>query len=216
MNRSENLNELAAALAKAQGQMQGAVKDTQNPHFRSTFASLESCWNAIREPFSKNGLSVVQTVDDGPKGMELTTMLMHMSGQWLSGSRPLCALKQDPQGIASAITYARRFDLMTIAGIATTDDDGEEAMGRSNVPAKASFVGHKPAQADYERANPNWVNEPATEAQIKRLFALRAVAGVTDEQLKELILRTTDKEGTKTLTKAEIQNLFEILEARKK
>jgi len=139
MPQSESVKELATALAKAQAEMHGAKKNAQNPHFRSTFANLESVWEACREPLTKNGLSVVQTMDsDVEEGVCLVTTLLHTSGEWISGKRPLHAKNQDPQGIGSAITYARRYDLMALVGIAPEDDDAEEAMKPHRKPQAAS------------------------------------------------------------------------------
>lgn len=141
MNRSDQINELAAALAKAQGEIKGAVKDATNPHFRSSYADLQSVWDAIREPLSKNGLSVMQfplaTYDpDGTAYIHVETALAHTSGQWVSSSLTMTPERSTPQAFGSAITYARRYALQSIAGVAPMDDDGEAAEGRGGHPER--------------------------------------------------------------------------------
>lgn len=129
--KSEQINELATALAKAQGQIEGAKKDTQNPFFKSKYADLASVWEAIRKPLSENGLSVVQTTRPPTKEednyMVLDTMLLHVSGQWISGSIPVIAKDQTPQAMGSAMTYARRYALAAIVGVYQEDDDANMA-----------------------------------------------------------------------------------------
>ena len=127
MQKSEQINELAAALNKAQAEMSGAKKGAVNPFFKSKYADLNSVVDAVRIPFSENGLSYAQfpLFRDGFVGVE--TILMHTSGQWMSGELMLPMVKQDPQAAGSAITYARRYALQSVAGIPAEDDDGNTA-----------------------------------------------------------------------------------------
>lgn len=133
MDQSENINELVSALAKAQGEIMPAIKDSLNPHFKSKYADLNSVWSACREPLSKNGLAIVQTMGKDESGqISLLTTLAHSSGQWIKSRMPIITNKMDPQGIGSALTYYRRYSLSAIVGISTDeDDDGEKAMGRN-------------------------------------------------------------------------------------
>jgi hypothetical protein len=133
---SRELGELFLALSKAQGEIRGAIKDSKNPFFKSNYADLASCWEAIREPFSKHQLAVVQTTDayrdpDHPEAVCVVTWLGHSSGQWLRGKLVMRPVKADPQGYGSCITYARRYALAAIAGVAQVDDDGNHASGKS-------------------------------------------------------------------------------------
>lgn len=133
MRKSESLNELAGALAKAQSELRGALKDSVNPFFKSKYADLQSIWDTIRIPFSKNGLAVSQTTDQLENGqIAVVTTLMHSSGQWIEGVLPIMATKVDPQGIGSAISYSRRYALAAIAGVYQTDDDAEAAVERND------------------------------------------------------------------------------------
>lgn len=130
MNKSEQINELAAAMAKAQGDIEGAVKDKSNPAFRSKYADLGAVWDAVRAPLAKNGLAVVQFPRRVENGIEVETILMHASGQWLSETLAFPVSKPDAHGHGSAITYARRFALSAVCGVAPVDDDGNAATGR--------------------------------------------------------------------------------------
>lgn len=128
MRTSEAINELAAALAKAQGAIEGAKKDSLNPHFKNKYADLASVWDACREQLSKNGLSVIQPVVTADGRTVTVTRLMHTSGQWIEdGGIPLILSKDDMQGLGSALTYSRRYGLMAMVGIAPEDDDGNAA-----------------------------------------------------------------------------------------
>lgn len=122
---------LAGALAKAQGEMQNAARDSENPFFKSTYADLTSVWDACRGPLSKNGLSITQTFENSPEGkLMLRTTLLHVSGGSVSSLLPIVPVKNDPQGVGSAITYMRRFSLSALVGIAPgDDDDGNAANG---------------------------------------------------------------------------------------
>jgi hypothetical protein len=129
MNKSESIAALAAALAKAQGAMKGAVKDSANPFFKSKYADLASVVEAIRAAFSANGLSYIQTVEPSDKDeVRVETTLMHSSGEWIScGVLSLPVSKADAQGYGSALTYARRYSLSAAVGVAPEDDDGNAA-----------------------------------------------------------------------------------------
>lgn len=128
--KSDQINELATALAKAQSEMHGAKKDATNPFYKSAYADLGSVWEACREVLTKNGLSVAQVVDTIPSMQVLVTFLLHSSGQWISSAYPLRPVKDDPQGMGSAISYARRYSLAAMVGIYQTDDDAETAQNR--------------------------------------------------------------------------------------
>lgn len=122
--QSENINELMTALAKAQGKMSHAVKDSTNPHFKSKYADLASVWNACREPLAEQGLAVTQTMDFSGDRQVLITTLGHSSGQWM---RSLMALPPctKPQEVGSLLSYFRRYSLASMVGVYQDDDDAE-------------------------------------------------------------------------------------------
>lgn len=128
MNKSESIAGLAKALSIAQGQMGGAVKGKENPFFKSVYADLSSVVEAIREPLSSNGLSFVQVTHQSDKNeVVVETVLMHESGEWLSGTIAIPVSKADAQGYGSAITYAKRYGLQGLLGVPSEDDDGNAA-----------------------------------------------------------------------------------------
>lgn len=132
MQKSEAIDQLAAALSKAQAELEPARKDRKNDHFHHRYATLTSVWDACRETLAKHGLSVAQFAEPSDPGvLHLTTMLLHTSGQWLAGTETIPLAKQDPQGYGSACTYARRYGLAAMVGICTEDDDGEAAQQSS-------------------------------------------------------------------------------------
>lgn len=124
------VSNLATALSKAQGIMQGAKKDKKNPFFKSNYADLSSVFDAIREPFARNGLAVTQTMDILPDGKQiLITKLLHTSGEFLD-SKMILPVDPNPQKVGSCLTYYRRYALMAIAGLPAEDDDGNQAAGK--------------------------------------------------------------------------------------
>lgn len=136
MQSSDAINELAKALSAAQGEITGALKDSANPFFKSKYADLASCWDACRSALSKNGLAVTQfpttlTSAGGGERTYLMTTLMHSSGQWMRSELIVSPKDDTPQAMGSALTYARRYALTAIVGVAQVDDDGNAGSGRS-------------------------------------------------------------------------------------
>jgi len=128
MQTSEQINEIAAAIAKAQSQIAGASKDKTNPHYKSKYADLSSVWEACRGALSANGLGVVQMTRFSERDeVIVVTRLLHASGQWLQGELNLPVSRADAQGFGSALTYARRYALAAAVGVAPEDDDGNLA-----------------------------------------------------------------------------------------
>ena len=124
MQTSENINELAAALAVAQGQMGGAIKGADNPFFKSKYADLGSVIAAAKDPLAENGLSYVQFPFSMNGEVGVTTRLMHSSGQWLQSMFSIPAPKTDAHTYGGLVTYCRRFSLQSVLGIPAEDDDG--------------------------------------------------------------------------------------------
>lgn len=130
MNMSDDISALAAALSKAQGAIDDASKGSLNPHFRSKYADLAAVRSVIREPLAVNDLSIVQLPKTVQGGVEVTTMLLHKSGQWISSVLFMPSGKMDAHGLGSAISYARRYSIMSILSLAAEDDDGNAAVER--------------------------------------------------------------------------------------
>jgi len=128
MNTSESIKNIATALAKAQGEMTGAVKDQDNPFFKSSYADLAAVIRAISAPFANHGLSFSQSPGFEEGRIVVTTRIMHTSGEWIEGETVLPPTKNDAQGYGSAITYAKRYGLQAMAGVPSVDDDGNAAV----------------------------------------------------------------------------------------
>lgn len=118
---------MAKALAKAQSEMGHASKDAINPHFKSKYADFAAVVDAIRKPLSNNGLSYVQVVSSTKGCVAVTTRLLHISGQSLSGVLTLPVGTESPQAYGSAITYGRRYSLSAMVGLASEEDDDGNA-----------------------------------------------------------------------------------------
>jgi len=165
MNQSPSIGKLAEALAKAQAHYGKAVKDASNPFFKSKYVDLAGCYDACRGALAAQGLSVVQTTEiNAAGGVTLASTLIHSSGEWLGGVYPVNPVKNDPQGIGSAMTYARRYSLMALVGLAAEDDDGEAASGR---PQKVATV-----TGETQKAKPKWTDAQKTEAGTLRAEAI--------------------------------------------
>lgn len=125
---SKPRKQICAALVKAQKGFGPALKSSQNPHFKSRYADLSACVEAVVEALNDNGIALTQHTHHAEGGVCVETILIHESGEELSfGKLFVPCTKQDAQGYGSAITYARRYQLQTALGIAPEDDDGNAA-----------------------------------------------------------------------------------------
>lgn len=139
--KTENINELASALAKCQGAMKAAFTNKKNDFLRSKYADLESCWDACRKELTDNGLSIMQLPSFDGKMVSVETILSHSSGQWIKScisAQPghtnksgEFVLKMDVQAIGIAITYLRRYGLNSIVGNVFSDEDSDGEPTRS-------------------------------------------------------------------------------------
>lgn len=129
INRSPEIGQLALALSVAQGQIENATKNAESHH--NKYANLAAVWDACRTPLSQNKLSVVQLPETTGQVVKVTTILMHESGQWIQSTLTMICKKDGPQDIGSCISYARRYSLSAILGIASEDDDGNKATGNN-------------------------------------------------------------------------------------
>lgn len=121
---SATIGKLAEALSKAQGEIDNAKKTSSNPFFKSKYADLAACISTIKEPLAKHNLAVVQLPFFQGGAVGVRTVLSHSSGEWIASVLKLKPSKYDPQATGSAITYARRYSLCAMVGIAQEDDDG--------------------------------------------------------------------------------------------
>lgn len=190
MRTSENIGEIAKALAAAQAAMGNAELDSENPHFKSKYASLASIRDATVPILAKNGIAVTQTPSATESGnLILTTRFSHSSGEWIEGSYPVAFDK--PQAMGSALTYAKRYSLASMCAIsAEEDDDGNAA--QKTAPAKLKTNG-KPkgpstdelrelVQAGEDRG----VSPEEMTEYVQTRFKVDSVREITPDQLKEL------------------------------
>lgn len=189
---SETVNELFGALAKAQGEIRNAAKDSANPHFKSSYADLASIADACRAQLSKNGLAVVQIPHNQGDDVAVTTILGHASGQWIKGRIAVKPLKFDAQGAGSVITYLRRYALAAMAGVAPgDDDDGEAAMGRGRTNGNGQADISAPARAVKVAAPKTNGNGEVWKADAERIKAAIKKAGNPIE-LDDLLAAESD------------------------
>jgi len=134
---TENLAQLYAALAKAQAAMVNPPLDAVNPHYKSRFASLPAVRDAVVPALAANGIAIVQDVRTGDMNVSVTTTLLHESGATLAfGPLVMPVLKLDPQGVGSAITYAKRYALLALACVAGDEDDDANAASSERIDAE--------------------------------------------------------------------------------
>jgi hypothetical protein len=128
MNHSDSITKISQALTKAWANIGAATKDAKNPFFKSSYATLGEVMEVVKQPLLDQGIIVLQPVVDGEF---VETVLLHESGEWISGKMKLvCAKPNDPQAMGSAVSYNRRYGLQSFCFVPSVDDDAEKAMGR--------------------------------------------------------------------------------------
>lgn len=210
--KSESINELAKALCLAQKEIEPAHKNKTNPFFNSGYADLSAIWGSCKDILSNHGLCVVQTTDRDEYGIALVTTLIHTSGQWIEGNYPIVTLKQEPQSLGSAVTYARRYALMSIVGIVTDeDDDAENAMDRN---------GSKPVKTSQQPSSSYGSGGPTrgiSEAQERRLYAIMKANRWTGDDVGEYLKKAQiEASNPKDLNVAQYDSLCNAIEKVKK
>jgi hypothetical protein len=153
------MDKVCAAFVKAQKEFSPALKTSNNPHFKSTYASLDSCVEAVIDALNANGIALQQFSYERDNGVAVETIFIHESGEVLkSGILFVPAVKHDAQGYGSALTYARRYSLMAACGIAPEDDDGNAAS--------------KPQSAPKPQAAPKQDIKKVTQSEIDSFFEM--------------------------------------------
>ena len=170
------MQKIAAALVKAQKAFGPALKTSSNPHFKSRYADLSACVEAVIDGLNSNGVALIQRTHDCSDGVTVETVFVHESGETFeAGKLHVPASKQDPQGYGSALTYARRYSLMAACGIAPEDDDGNAATktapkAKTGVAADVLATNTQPLTAQ----ELSYLDELASEVQA--LFAEQGAA----------------------------------------
>ncbi len=209
---SPTIGALGKALSLAQGAMEGAKKDSENPHFRSKYADLASVWAACRAPLAANGLAVIQTTVPEQGGVLVVTTLVHESGEWVRGRLFMPAAKQDAQGFGSACTYARRFALAAIVGIAPEDDDANAAaVPRGNHgPIKAP-----PTRAQQADALPKQLAESVEVLELAEKIRKSLAGAPTMGDLREIWLDYNENVDVTGWPKKLLDGLLQAKDSRK-
>ena len=196
------MNKIASALVKAQRAFGPAIKSSSNPHFKSKYADLSACIEAVIDGLNANGIALIQKQHPHDGGVAVETIFVHESGEMLSaGLLTVPASKQDPQGYGSALTYARRYSLMAACGIAPEDDDGNAA----SKPKKPEVAHSGPAIA-FSQLSPDWqawITDLARD--VENAFegagpaaAQELIDGARDQMEAEHIAALWSKLGSKT------------------
>ncbi len=210
MVHSESVDKLAIALNAAQKVIEGAKKDSENPHFKSKYADLASVWEAARKPLTDHGLSVVQGPSMDEQGRVcVTTMLLHTSGQWIKETAASTTERPGPQAAVSVITYLRRASLAAFAGIAPEDDDGEGAEGRKD--GKAQKVVAKAAPKSEVNSTDDAV---ITEEQQKRLGSIAKKANRPPAEIKLWLKARYGVNSSASIKRSDYTAICAALEAR--
>ena len=221
---SAEIGEIASALASAQAELSPAAKNAQNPHLKNRYADIAAVYEAIRETLPKHGLSVSQIIMPHESKARVRTLLMHKSGQWLASE---CLMPLDrnggPQGMGSAITYARRYSLSAIVGVVSEDDDDAEAAQPRRQQQTQPQQRREPAQPrrpePVRQAAPKSQGDSQvdmiTDAQVKMLMALFNKCGmdvreVRLERVRGIVGRNLT--SCKELTKDEASTVIDVLQ----
>ncbi len=225
VEKSDSIKELAAALSAFQGQVETVAKDSVNPFFKSKYAGLESIVKTIREPLAKNGLAVTQwPISEG----ELCTILTHKSGEWIMGTFKMRPKDNTPQGIGSAMTYARRYALSAVLSVAT--GEGEDDGNAASQEPKTRTVRHIQHQ-DYQgnevepvvqmdeeptRPTPEVIVTPAIlKTQIQKHLIELGYKGKTKKEIQDYVADVTKMDLSKEENYEEIEARLSILASEK-
>lgn len=202
--QSHEIGNLALALSRAQGEMGLAKRVKVNPSFDSTYSDLGACLDVCRKPLADNCLAIVQTVQAGKDGMmHLLTRLIHgKSGEWMESDYPVICQLDNPHAVGSALTYARRYSLCTMVGIASEDDDGELAVQGTNKGGdsvcKQNGKREKSGDAGEKLATQKQIETIEQMARERNLDVLEAVRKIFESTVSKL----------ECLTKAEASQLI--------
>ena len=180
------MQKIATALVKAQKAFGPALKTSTNPHFKSKYADLAACIEAVIDALNENGIALIQQSHECADGVIVETVFIHESGETISGGKlHFLAPKNDPHGFMSALTYARRGSLMAACSIAPEDDDANRAVA-SPKPAE------KPSRAIRSRAEVETLIKAATTPELLTTV-WKALLGEEREMVREIAAEHGEK-----------------------
>ncbi|WP_445778865.1 ERF family protein [Shewanella sp.] len=173
------MNNIAKAFVAAKREFAPALKTSTNPHFKSKYADLAGCLEAVNEALLNQGIALLQETSEDATGVTVETVFMHESGETIRGGKlHVPASKQDPQGYGSALTYARRYSVMAACGIAAEDDDGNAASRKAPTVDVSTYVSS--------------INGCENLEDLKAKFAIAITACGTDLQAKAKVIAAKD------------------------
>ncbi|WP_199614692.1 ERF family protein [Paenibacillus alkalitolerans] len=213
-NKSDSISKIAAALVAFSGEVKAIEKDGTNPHFRSSYTTLDHMIDETKPLLHKHGLTVMQFPGGDGERITVRTMIMHTSGEWIE-SEPLVlkAVKTDPQGAGSAITYARRYSYAAALSLSLGDDDDGNAASHSPQQARTTAQPSKPPYTLSAPSNGSNVQSGnlASDKQRSAIFAIKNQKNISDDELKEIINAKYGKDSSKALTSKEASELIGYL-----
>lgn len=178
------INEIAAALAIAQSKMEAPKQDSVNPHFRSRYASLQSVLDAVLPALTDQNVAVVQETQLEGDTLFLRTRLIHKSGQYLEAAYPVTPQQRTPQGYGSALTYARRYSLSALVGVASeADDDGQAGSTPGN--GAGAPESNKPTPKPEVRKEKPRIDPPAVMPKISEAQASVIEGTLAEHEIDE-------------------------------
>lgn len=190
---------LFEALSKAQAEFKQVHKTNTNPYFKSKYAPLENIIEAVVPALSKYGLSVVQIPENDGGRATIKTVIGHSSGDQISGTMSMTPTKNDPQGMGSAYTYARRYSLAMMLNVAAEEDDDANA---ASVEQKKKPATSYPAEKkETKQASDNVESDLISDAQCKRFYAIAKGAGWNDDDLKAWLVENYKIDSTKKISR---------------
>lgn len=195
------MQKISAALVKAQREFGPALKTSSNPHFKSRYADLAACVEAVIDALNNNGIALIQQTHECESGVIVETTFIHESGEVFSaGKLQVPAAKQDPQGYGSALTYARRYSLMAACGIAPEDDDGNAATSavQSKPPAPAPKAPVKTLGKNEIETITNLAAKAGVEIDaIAKAYGVKSLEEVPLIKTQEIVNRLQEKASKK-------------------
>lgn len=207
--KSESITNIAVALVKFNSKVSKIDKDSANPHFKNKYASLDNIIDEIRPILTECGLSIIQMPGGDGEKFTMNTMLIHESGEWIE-SDPIVMrpVKNDPQGIGSCTTYARRYSLAAFLSLNTGEDD--DGNGASHAP-QGSYNRPNNQQAQ-QPSNNSVISEKVSEAQLRMIGKLKNEKRVSDDDYRELLVAQFGLDNSRELSKRQASDFIKYLQ----
>lgn len=215
--KSETISKLAVALVKAQGEITAITKDGANPHFKSKYATLDNIIDETRPILARHGLAILQMPGGDGENVIMRTMLMHESGEWLE-TEPLVMrpAKNDPQGMGSCITYARRYSYSALLSISTDEDDDGNASSHAPQGSQGR-ANNQPSQQSRQQSPPPSsapaASDKVSENQLRFIGKLRTDKKLSDDDYREVLMAKFGIDSAKDLSKKQAMEFINYLQA---